>query len=136
MSLSHRKQLTLLQMSRIMSSRSMGSLTGVMRCRTALPALPTRHTCTPARGSDSAEPLSQLVLTRRVYTVLLLGLPVPAWRQKGLVGGGGAFKSRLLDRHAGEGSRTTHLLSRFSSGQQLLRYQPLSARAATAVGPI
>lgn len=73
-----RRRLTLLQMSRIMLRRSMGSLTGEMRCRMALPALPTRQTCTPAMGSDMAEPLSQLVLSRRVYTVLLLvGLLLP-----------------------------------------------------------
>jgi hypothetical protein len=70
-------QLTLLQMSRIMLRRSRGSLTGHMRCRTALPALLTRQTWTPAMGSDMAEPLSQLVVSRRVYTVLLLGLLLP-----------------------------------------------------------
>lgn len=31
----------------------------------------------PDRGSDRAEPLSQLVRTRSVYTVLLLGLLLP-----------------------------------------------------------
>jgi hypothetical protein len=59
-------RLTLLQMSRIMVHRSAGSFTGGMRCRTALPFLPTRQTCMPDRGSDKAEPLSQLVRTRSV----------------------------------------------------------------------